>query len=919
MKRMNERFNNLFEIITKRRKTPIYIIGATTLVFFIAFVYSITISYRTKNISELYQLSQYSLNLHEELSLYADELGDSVNNDDQRLEISLYKDRVDVLVNNLEKFVLALSKVESGFSYANQVSDVLNDTYSSTLLFFNELEEQTTELISRPWNSYVEEFKKDYLSAKEIDFIEANRTYKITNTFLSNELRNLNQFQDALNIIIIISLVFSSSIITLTLIAITKKRIKTEKKLNLQTRKSSLLTREAQISVSKFLEGKNGVIDYFEVDSVTMNILGIEREDLTFIHNTVVIKANLFFKKYTKSKIDLFNHISNQIIDNEVIKVHVPLSSDYGNKLAEFSFFRQDSYDIFKLFAVIKNRSSLGEESIVEFNIDEIDLPKYGYWRVDLFKENRQCYMETSVAKMNGIETNETKLYDLDFRRDAILKANGEQKYNDIFDDYLKLEYEEIPRIEHEYRLIDNNGNAILVKEYVQVIRNSKGKPIQMVGLITDITREKEQMKKMYKLAYTDPVTGYRNRFALEKDYSTKLKDGYAILMKLDDYTDVIKLCGYGYADEFTKKMMGQKMMGNNGGVFKYSLTYNTFLYYTNLPINEVKKLVKEMIERLNGSHSIGNTVIHLKFRAVILKDTQADLDNLIREIEHTYTICQELDRTFAYAEDELLIEYRIKKNFEDLIRNAVSNKEFFPHFQPKANIETGRIVGAEALARWELDSEIIPPMEFIPYLESVGLISDLDTQIMRQAVIQTKKWIDEGIVEPDFRISFNFSIDTVEKIDLPKLFDDIVKETKINYKNLEMEVTETMVITDSEKVLTKLHDLKDRGVVISIDDFSAGNSSLVSICKFPCDIIKIDSKLLWSIKNSPINKEVISLVSELGKRINKKVICEGVENVEHKAILEGEGVELAQGFYIAKPLSHLDFEAYIKNIKAPH
>jgi EAL domain-containing protein (putative c-di-GMP-specific phosphodiesterase class I)/GGDEF domain-containing protein len=520
--------------------------------------------------------------------------------------------------------------------------------------------------------------------------------------------------------------------------------------------------------------------------------------------------------------------------------------------------------------------------------------------------------MDRHVASMNDIQLNDTNTYTFDERRESILKANGEKRFQEIFDNYMKLEYDEISEIEHEYRLIDNHGNPIVVKEYVRTVKNSKNKPIQMIGLITDVTAQKEQLKKIHDLAYIDPITGYRNRFALTEDYNTKLKNGFGLLMKLDNYTDVIKYCGYGYADKFSKEMMAKNYLGTSPLISKYKLTYNTFFYYSTAPLNEVINTVSTMLKNINVHHTIGNKMIDLKFRVVILEDIHDNIDDFLREIEYSYTICQDLDKDLVFADEDLLKEYRIKKNFEDLIRKAIANDEFFPYFQPKADVNTGKTYGAEALARWMLDGEIIPPIEFIPYLESVGLISDLDLMIMNKAMHQAKEWIDNKIVDDDFRISFNLSIDTVEKTDLISLIDQAVVDIGIGYHNIEMEVTETMVVTDSDKVLNELRGLKGRGVTISIDDFSAGNSSLVSICKFPCDIIKIDSKLLWSVEDSPINQEVISLVSALGKRIEKKIICEGVENLNQKRILEAEGVELAQGYYYAKPLSPKDFIDFI-------
>jgi|GEM_PF-6602390 len=906
----NNFISRLSDYIIRRKRTSIVLIGASTLVFFFAFVFTVTLSYKTQNITKVYQLSQSSLNLHEDLSIYANELVDAKNQDNPDLSINLYKDRIEVLVDKLSDYVVIISDNEGYLKYSTKSKQVLDNTYNNTFDFYSELIDETNELIKRPTNSYARRFIEDYLEERKVTFHVVNRQFLLTNKYLSNELSRLNRLQDISNFFIIFVLLITTSLIIMLFISLTRRNDQTARKLNFQARKTSIVTRESQMSVAKFFIANDGR-EYFEVDSVATNILGIERDDLKYINNSVALSCYLFIKKYANSDSDIFKNISKQIDDNEIIRIHVPLTKKYGNKLVEFSFFKQDHEDE-TLYALIKGQSTKNT-STINFDFDNVDLPRYGYWKVDLFKEKRLCYMDLQVARMNGVSINDSSLYSLEERRESILKANGEMRYNEIFDNYLKLEFNEIDKLDHEYRLIDYQGNPIFIKEHVKIIRNDDNQPIYMVGLMSDITEQKEFLQEINYLAYYDEVTGYRNRFALNKDYPEKLKDGYGILLKLDNYTDVIKFCGYENADEFTRMMMAQSFMGSSKVVSKYVLTYNTFFYYTNLPLDDVEQTVRSMLKKINKQHSIGNKMIDLRFKAVILEDQHDSLDQLLKEIEYTYNVCHELDRNLVISDENILIEYRAQKHFEELIRKAITNKEFFPHFQPKANISTNKLIGAEALARWELDSEIVLPHEFIPYLEHSGLISALDLMIMRKALVQTKEWIDTGIVDENFRISFNLSITTVENNDLTTIIKKVVDEIGIRYQNIEIEVTETMVVTDSKKVLGELIALKELGATISIDDFSAGNSSLVSICKFPCDIIKIDSKLLWSIEASPINKEVISLVSALGKRIEKRIICEGVETIAQRDVLEREGVEFAQGYYFAKPLSVKDFEIFSK------
>ncbi|WP_051637140.1 putative bifunctional diguanylate cyclase/phosphodiesterase [Lachnospira multipara] len=246
----------------------------------------------------------------------------------------------------------------------------------------------------------------------------------------------------------------------------------------------------------------------------------------------------------------------------------------------------------------------------------------------------------------------------------------------------------------------------------------------------------------------------------------------------------------------------------------------------------------------------------------------------------------------------------------EEYIKEAVetSKDEFVLFYQPIVSTVTKECVGSEALIRWDSKSlGFMYPSDFIPMAEYLGLITTIGEFVIENACLQCKEWNDNG--HPDFHVSVNLSAIQLMQFDLVEDIKEIIDRTKVNPKNIVVEVTESFAINDINRVITILNNLRKLGIKVALDDFGTGYSSLNYIKRLPLDIIKIDKTFIDDLIEDEYAKAFIKLIVDLSKTIGTQIVAEGVEREEQYALLKEFGVDYIQGYLFGKPVDSLSFE----------
>jgi EAL domain-containing protein (putative c-di-GMP-specific phosphodiesterase class I) len=234
-------------------------------------------------------------------------------------------------------------------------------------------------------------------------------------------------------------------------------------------------------------------------------------------------------------------------------------------------------------------------------------------------------------------------------------------------------------------------------------------------------------------------------------------------------------------------------------------------------------------------------------------------------------------------------------------LRQAIIDGELILYFQPKADLATGRIVGVEALARWQHpELGLVGPVEFVPIAEQTGLIGPLTSHVLDEALRQVRTWGDEGL---DLSVAVNLSARSFLDAQLAAEIPPLLEKWGVKAEQLELEITESMLMIDPARAKATLDRLASIGLSLSVDDFGTGYSSLANLKRLPVHGIKIDKSFVMDMAHDPSDAAIVRSTIDLAHNLGLKVVAEGVENQESWRRLREQGCDLAQGFHVARPL----------------
>ena len=266
------------------------------------------------------------------------------------------------------------------------------------------------------------------------------------------------------------------------------------------------------------------------------------------------------------------------------------------------------------------------------------------------------------------------------------------------------------------------------------------------------------------------------------------------------------------------------------------------------------------------------------------------------------------------YYSENLTRQARRRFKLESKLREAITNNQLKLHYQPKFDVFTGKITGAEALVRWiDPKAGMIMPNEFISIAEETGLINQLGEWVLREACRQGKEWLDKGLA---LGISVNISAIQLYHDDITKTISNTLKATGFPAKNLELELTESILMRREAESIKKLYQIKELGITLAVDDFGAGYSSLSYLRRFPLDVLKIDRSFVADLDHDKDDRAITATIIGIGRTLNLQVVAEGVETASQLAFLASHGCHIYQGFYASPALEAKILEEFIAAYK---
>jgi diguanylate cyclase (GGDEF) domain len=270
----------------------------------------------------------------------------------------------------------------------------------------------------------------------------------------------------------------------------------------------------------------------------------------------------------------------------------------------------------------------------------------------------------------------------------------------------------------------------------------------------------------------------------------------------------------------------------------------------------------------------------------------------------------------FAYFSEELTLAARERIAVETRLRRAIEQQELRVFYQAQVDIASGRIVGAEALVRWQDPTEgLILPTRFISIAEETGLIVGIGSWVLHETCRQGREWLDAGL--PPLTLAVNVSPHQFRRSDICTLVATALNDTGFPPQQLELEITESGLMENQDNATNILNNLRDQGVRLAIDDFGTGYSSLAYLKHFPLDILKIDKRFIDDIPFQQDDMEIAATIVAMAHILGFKVLAEGVETMEQLAFLQAKGCDMYQGYFKSEPVSAHEFAKLIREQQA--
>lgn len=420
----------------------------------------------------------------------------------------------------------------------------------------------------------------------------------------------------------------------------------------------------------------------------------------------------------------------------------------------------------------------------------------------------------------------------------------------------------------------------------------------------------KKQQDKLEKLAFIDPITNDMSytKFAIEVGDFLRNYSGQAYVMSfdIDNFKYINKVYGFEKGDIILKYVCN---------VYKKRLNQNEYLA-RNVADHFVVFLTDNSKERMQNFFSPELLIDEIKvyFSAGIYE--MRDKTESINLMLDKATLASQKAKGQKYKEVEIYTteydnEITNNENIKRKVETAVLQDDIIPFFQPKVNINTNKLVGAEALARWiTKEGKMISPAEFIPVCERTGIITLVDWTIFEKTLQFLKRNLqNNSLCVP---ISVNFSRAHLLNADFVEILGNKLKQYNVPGKYIEIELTETVIFDNSKNINDFINKLHKLGVLVSMDDFGSGYSSLHMLKDVDIDVLKIDKAFVQGTVNSEKQQIIFNAIISMSKSLNIKIVVEGVENLENINLMKAANCEIAQGFYYSKPIIAEDFQIFL-------
>ena len=478
------------------------------------------------------------------------------------------------------------------------------------------------------------------------------------------------------------------------------------------------------------------------------------------------------------------------------------------------------------------------------------------------------------------------------------------------------------------------DGKALQRALEVRVATLGSGPGRQWVVYLRDMADRRQTQEQLSYLANFDSLTGlpnralFRDRLAQAMTRSQRTGRPMALMfLDLDRFKVVNDSLGHEAGDKLlqhvaqslTACLRGADSVARQAEGDPFTLSRLggdefTIIAEAIAGAEDATLIARRMLEALNVPFRMGDDeiVVSASIGISMYPSDDVDLDTLIRHTDMAMYRSKSMGRaTYSFYSDDLNAAISARLTLQSGLRRAMDNNEFHLHYQPKANLATDEVTGLEALLRWYCPGQgMVPPDRFISVLEDSGLILPVGAWVIRAACAQLAAWDKAGL--PQLRMAVNLSARQFRHLYLASLVEDSLRENAIDPRRLEVELTESLLMEDTETNRGMLAGFARMGVRLAIDDFGTGHSSLSFLKRFSIDTLKIDKSFVAAMPENPEDVAIATAVIALARSLEMSVVAEGVETQAQADILRELGCDEMQGYLLSRPLPPADLAAWL-------
>ncbi|MGF6201068.1 EAL domain-containing protein [Pseudomonas laurylsulfatiphila] len=465
--------------------------------------------------------------------------------------------------------------------------------------------------------------------------------------------------------------------------------------------------------------------------------------------------------------------------------------------------------------------------------------------------------------------------------------------------------------------LVETRKNGEMYPQWLQLnaVRDSRGNVSHIVGFFADLSARRESEERMRYLTHYDELTGLANRAMfrerLSEAHQRVRQGGYRSLallhINLDRFKQLNDSLGHEVADQLLQKMARRlvnalpeadtiaRLSGD-----EFAVLFNAYGNLSSLARVATRLATKLRVPVTIEGHEL---VVSASMGISLLPDNAREISALVSQSNMAMQHAKHLGgNNFQFYTDSLQASTLERLQLENQLRKAIEEKQLKVFYQPKLCLATGKLNAAEALVRWDHPTMgRVPPGDFIGLAEETGLIGPIGEFVLRQACWQACEWQRQGL--DAIRVSVNLSVHQLRQGKLVSLVRQVLEETGLEPRYLELELTESQLLDSVEHIIATFQQLRDLGVKLAIDDFGTGYSSLSYLKRIPVDYVKIDQAFIRGLGEGTEDAAITRAIIAMAHGLSLKVVAEGVEHQEQLEFLKAERCDEVQGYLISRPV----------------